>query len=254
MKKDNIEPSWRKLIESFESSPNLFETKEFKELEEKISNENPSEVYPEENLFFNAMSLFPVEKTKVVILGQDPYPEKGHAHGLAFSVPEDVKDLPPSLKKIYKALEEDLGIKPDTCGNLEHWARQGVLLLNTYLSINANSGKPHSGWKKFTKEVIKRLSGSKYNLNLVFLLWGEVASKTESWIERKENHRILKAVHPAARVANKDKKGFLYCGHFSETNRYLKENGLTEIKWERCKTLSNSSGKADSSLTLLPCQ
>ncbi|MDR1830267.1 MAG: uracil-DNA glycosylase [Candidatus Fibromonas sp.] len=251
MKKDNIEPSWRELIESFESSPNLFETKEFKELEEKISNENPSEVYPEENLFFYAMSLFPVKETKVVILGQDPYPnpKAGQAHGLAFSVPKG-KRIPRSLEKIYEALKEDLGIKPDTCGNLEHWARQGVLLLNTFLSVKKDLPRSHSGWEKFTDSVIERLSCSKNNL--VFLLWGKVAQKKKSLI--KGNHHILEAAHPAARVANKDKKGFLYCGHFSETNRYLKENGLTEIKWERCKTLSNSSGKADSSLTLLPCQ
>ena len=208
---------------------NLFETKEFKELEEKISNENPSEVYPKEDLFFYAMSFFPVEKTKVVILGQDPYPSE-QAHGLAFSVLDG--KIPPSLKNIYEELEDDLGIKPDpaTYGNLEHWARQGVLLLNTFLSVKKEKGspKPHLGWEKFTDSVIERLSQNKENL--VFMLWGNFARKKKILIAQNKNHCILEAPHPSPQNANKSET-FLKCGHFGKANCYLKKNGLTEIKW-----------------------
>jgi len=218
-----LESSWLNLL------ADLFETPWFAEIKSKIIQERKQyTVYPPANLFFNAMDLCPVPQTKIVILGQDPYHGTGQAHGLSFSVPFGI-DIPPSLLNIYKELEHDLGIKPPAHGNLESWAKQGVLLLNASLSVRANSPASHFyiGWEKFTDLIIERLSQSKENL--VFMLWGSFARKKKTLIAQNKNHLILEAPHPSPLSAS---KGFFGCGHFSKANRFLQAHGLEPVCWE----------------------
>ena len=172
-------------------------------------------IYPPANLTFNAFNLCPLKDVKVVLLGQDPYHQRGQAMGLSFSVPDAVK-IPPSLRNIYKELESDLGIKPCLSGNLSKWAKQGVLLLNSILSVKENEPLSHSnfGWEKFSDAVIKRLSDEKEHL--VFLLWGGFAKSKASLIDESK-HLVLKAAHPSPLA----RTGFLGCKHFSKCNEYL---------------------------------
>ncbi|MCL2101052.1 MAG: uracil-DNA glycosylase [Fibromonadales bacterium] len=218
-----LEPSWLDLL------ADLFETPWFAEIKSKIIQERKQyTVYPPANLFFNAMDLCPVPQTKIVVLGQDPYHGAGQAHGLSFSVPFGI-DIPPSLLNIYKELERDLGIKPAAHGNLESWAKQGVLLLNSSLSVRANSPASHFpiGWEMFTDQIIERLSQSKENL--VFLLWGSFARKKISLIAQGKKHLILEAPHPSPLSAS---RGFIGCGHFSKANQYLQAHGLEPVSWQ----------------------
>ena len=185
------------------------------------------EVYPPGKLIFNAFELTPFECVKVVIIGQDPYHGAGQAHGLSFSVPAGIK-IPPSLQNIYKEIEQDLGIKAPNHGNLELWARQGVLLLNAVLSVNAGEPASHkaAGWENFTNAVIHHLS--KQKKNLVFLLWGKFAQDKELLIDGQK-HLILKAPHPSPFSAH---HGFLGCKHFSKTNEYLNAHSIRPIDWQ----------------------
>jgi len=218
-----LESSWLNLL------ADLFETPWFAEIKSKIIQERKQyTVYPPANLFFNAMDLCPVPQTKIVILGQDPYHGAGQAHGLSFSVPLGI-DIPPSLLNIYKELEQDLGVKPVAHGNLEAWAKQGVLLLNSSLSVRANSPASHFhiGWEKFTDKVIERLSQHKENL--VFMLWGSFARKKKFLIAENKNHLILEAPHPSPLSAH---RGFLGCGHFSKANRFLQAHELEPVCWQ----------------------
>jgi len=218
-----LEPSWLNLL------ADLFETPWFAEIKNKIVQERKQyTVYPPANLFFNAMDLCPVPNTKVVILGQDPYHGAGQAHGLSFSVPRGI-DVPPSLQNIYKELELDLGIAPATHGNLENWAKQGVLLLNASLSVRANSAASHFyiGWEQFTDSIIQRLSERKENL--VFMLWGSFARKKKLLIAQNKNHLVLEAPHPSPLSAH---KGFLGCKHFSKANQFLQAHGLEPVCWQ----------------------
>jgi uracil-DNA glycosylase len=183
-------------------------------------------IYPLKDQIFNAFDLSSFENTKVIILGQDPYHNEGQAHGLSFSVPEGVS-IPPSLRNIYQELLSDLDITPSQSGNLTHWASQGVLLLNSVLTVEKNSPGSHakSGWVDFTDTVIDILNDKKQNL--VFLLWGAYAQKKAELIDQNK-HLVLTAAHPSPFSAH---KGFFGCKHFSQTNDYLKMHNQQPIDW-----------------------
>ena len=183
-------------------------------------------ILPPEKDRFKAFELSSFENTQVVILGQDPYHNEGQAHGLSFSVPDGNK-TPPSLINIYKELELDLGITPNASGNLERWASQGILLLNSALTVEKNSPSSHSKtpWIEFTESVILLLSERKKNL--VFLLWGAHAHQKAELIDPAK-HLVLSASHPSPFSAY---KGFFGCKHFSKTNEYLKMHNLKQINW-----------------------
>ncbi len=183
-------------------------------------------IYPKQEDVFNALRFTPFDTVKVVILGQDPYHGPNQAHGLAFSVQKGIQP-PPSLQNIFKELQKDLGIHPAIHGCLESWAKQGVLLLNTVLTVEAGKAHSHAniGWETFTDKIIQTLNTHKENL--VFLLWGAHAQKKGEMIDAKKHH-ILKAPHPSPLSAN---RGFFGCGHFSKTNDFLKKAGKTPIDW-----------------------
>jgi len=182
--------------------------------------------FPAKENIFKALELCPLDKVKVVILGQDPYHGADQAHGLAFSVPDGVK-IPPSLRNIYKELASDIGKEIYESGNLEPWAKQGVLLLNSTLTVEEGEAGFHQGWgwETFTDEVIKQVS--KQRENVVFLLWGKFAQNKEELINDSK-HLILKTTHPSPLSAS---RGFLGSKPFSQTNQYLKKNKLKEINW-----------------------
>lgn len=184
--------------------------------------------FPQKDEIFNALELTPPEKVKVVILGQDPYINEGQAHGLAFSVKEKWAKFPPSLKNVYKEIGDDLGVPAIGCNrNLTSWAEQGVLLLNTSLTVRAGESNSHSGkgWEIFTDAIIEYLG--KNREHIVYLLWGNNAISKKHLINCDKN-LVLTAAHPSPLSAS---RGFFGCKHFSKTNNYLRENGLEEIKW-----------------------
>lgn len=199
----------------------------YSDLQEKVTAAYQSTVvFPPQEYIFNAFSLCPFEAVRVVILGQDPYHGPGQAHGLSFSVPDGVK-TPPSLKNIYKEIKTDIGNDIPLTGNLEHWATQGVLLLNATLTVE--NGKPGShqklGWETFTDTIIKKLSDEKEHV--VFLLWGNFARSKSVLIDTKK-HLVLEAPHPSPLSAY---TGFFGCKHFSKTNDYLTARGCKPIVW-----------------------
>ena len=183
-------------------------------------------VYPKSDDIFNAFKLCPFSKTTVVIIGQDPYHEPNQAHGLCFSVLEPTP-IPPSLRNIYKEIEQDLGIEPKKSGDLTLWAKQGVLLINATLTVEANKAGSHQkmGWEKFTDSVIHHLANEKQGI--VFLLWGSYAQKKGEFID-KTKHLVLKSVHPSPLSAY---RGFFGNNHFSKTNDYLVKQGKEPINW-----------------------
>ena len=183
-------------------------------------------IYPQAKNIFAAFDLCPFDSVKLVIIGQDPYHEPGQAHGLCFSV-QDGCLLPPSLKNIYKEIETDLGKQMPFSGDLSRWARQGVLLLNATLTVEAHKAGSHQnkGWEEFTDKVIEILSNKKENL--VFMLWGSYAQKKGSVIDNKK-HLVLKAVHPSPLSAY---RGFFGSKHFSQANNYLISKGIEPIDW-----------------------
>ena len=183
-------------------------------------------IYPDDNEILEALKLTPFEKVKVVILGQDPYHGVGQAHGLCFSVKKGVK-TPPSLVNIFKELKDDLKIQPPQNGYLEPWAREGVLLLNSVLTVEAGEAGSHhgKGWEQFTDKIIEILNEKKNNL--VFILWGGPAQKKASKVDQTK-HLVLKSVHPSPLSFY---RGFLGSKPFSKTNKYLKENDKEEINW-----------------------
>ncbi len=187
-----------------------------------------TEVYPPRGDIFNAFKYTPFDKLKAVILGQDPYHEPGQAMGLSFSVPVGITQ-PPSLKNIFKELEHEYPgrFQRPSHGNLIPWARQGVLLLNTTLTVTRGQAYSHAGqgWELFTDEVIKAVSAHKDNV--VFMLWGAPARKKAELID-KNRHCVLECAHPSPRSAI---HGFLGCNHFVQCNAYLKEHGLREVDW-----------------------
>lgn len=184
------------------------------------------DIFPPQSLIFAALQETPLTRTRVVILGQDPYHKPGQAHGLAFSVNPGVK-VPPSLKNIHKELQTDLGIQPPGHGNLLGWARQGVLLLNSTLTVRKSAAGSHAklGWQTLTDALIKAVNDM--NDGVVFLLWGSNAQNKEMLIDT-DRHFVLKSVHPSPLSAY---RGFLGCGHFSEANRYLVGQGKQAIDW-----------------------
>lgn len=224
-----IEPSWKEVLES------EFEEKYFKDLTEFVKSEyKNSTVYPPARFIFNAFELTPFDKVKVVILGQDPYHGPNQANGLAFSVNSGIK-IPPSLVNIYKEIQTDMGQKSkNEEGNLEAWAKQGVLLLNATLTVKANQAGSHQnkGWEKFTDSVIKILSDKKENL--VFILWGNYAQKKvlrqaqDEIIIDEKKHLVIKSAHPSPLSAY---NGFFGSKPFSQTNAYLIFSGKEPIFW-----------------------
>ncbi len=217
-----IEESWQKILQPY------FDTDEFKQLADFVHNEYLTKtIYPEQKNIFNAFNFTPFSEVKVIIIGQDPYHNPGQAHGLCFSVQDGVKP-PPSLKNIYKELFNDLDIQKDTDnGNLTDWAKQGVLLLNSVLTVRKNNAGSHAnkGWEEFTTEAIKQLSDNRENL--VFLLWGNYAKQKGTVIDNTK-HLILESAHPSPFSAY---NGFFDCHHFSQVNKYLTEHNKTKINW-----------------------
>ena len=218
----NIETHWKKILK------NEFNEAYFQNLAAFVKDEYTTyKCYPDGKNIFKAFELSPFPKTKVVIIGQDPYHGEGQAHGLCFSVPEGVSK-PPSLENIFKALHQDTGKPVPDSGNLEHWAKQGVLLLNATLTVRAHEAGSHQGqgWETFTNAVITNLS--KHKEHLVFLLWGGYAKRKATLID-KSKHLVLMTGHPSPLSAN---RGYWFGHtHFSETNNYLKSKNIPEIIW-----------------------
>lgn len=218
-----LEESWKSRLES------EFDQQYFADLVEFVKSQYKElAVYPPPAKIFRALELCPFEQVKVVILGQDPYHGKGQANGLCFAVGDGVA-LPPSLQNIYKEIEEDIGIKMLSRGSLENWAKQGILLLNATLTVQAAQAGSHQkkGWEQFTDAIIEKLASEKENL--VFILWGKYAQEKGLVID-EEKHLVLRAPHPSPFSAY---GGFFGCKHFSKTNDYLREHGKEEINWEK---------------------
>lgn len=205
-----------------------FDKPYYKELRNFLKNEYGSAtIYPDMYHIYEALNLTSFEDVKVVILGQDPYHGPNQAHGLCFSVQPEVK-IPPSLVNIYKELQSDLGCYIPNNGYLEKWAKQGILLLNTVLTVRAHEAFSHrnKGWETFTDQVIKALNDREDPV--IFLLWGSPARKKKALIT-KGHHRIFECAHPSPLSAS---RGFFGCQHFSKTNHILKELGKEPIDWQ----------------------
>ena len=217
-----IEQSWKDALNA------EFEKDYFKKLTDFVRKEYLSgkTIYPEAKNIFNAFNLCPLDKVKVVIIGQDPYHEPHQAHGLCFSV-ESGTEFPPSLINIYKEIESDIGHKSITKGDLSSWARQGVLLLNSTLTVRAHVAASHSGmgWETFTDSVIKTVAQNRKHV--VYMLWGSFAQKKAEFVNEQEN-LILKSAHPSPLSAY---RGFFGNHHFSRANEYLIVNGMSPIEW-----------------------
>ncbi len=216
-----IEPSWKKVLQP------EFDKPYFEQLTEFVRSEyRTKRIFPPAKLIFNAFDQCPFDDVKVVIIGQDPYHGEGQAHGLCFSVNDGI-EFPPSLINIFKEIERDLGKPMPQTGNLERWAKQGVLLLNATLTVQAHRAGSHQGrgWEQFTDAAIRILAEQKDNL--VFLLWGSYAQQKGSFIDTSR-HLVLKSVHPSPLSAY---RGFFGNNHFSLANDYLKAHGKTEIEW-----------------------
>ena len=217
-----LEPSWKAVLEDAFATPTMRELKQFL-VSEKAAGKT---VYPRGGLIFNAMNSTPFDQVKVVILGQDPYHGPGQAHGLCFSVPEGITP-PPSLVNIFKEIEQDLGIIPPKDGCLQRWADQGVLLLNSVLTVEQHKAASHQGkgWEFFTDSIIRALNEQRQNI--VFLLWGSYAKKKGNFIDR-QRHLVLTSPHPSPLSAH---RGFFGNQHFSQTNSYLAKNNIQPINW-----------------------
>jgi uracil-DNA glycosylase len=217
----NIEESWKKALWD------TFQTDSFVKLKAFLRQEKEHFIiYPPSAEIFNAFNLTPLDKVKVVILGQDPYHGPNQAHGLCFSVRKGIKP-PPSLVNIFKELHQDVGIPIPEHGELTSWARQGVFLLNAILTVRQSEAGSHQGkgWEMFTDQVIRSLNEKRENL--VFMLWGKYAIAKSALID-PNRHLVLTAPHPSPFSAH---TGFLGCRHFSAANRYLTEHDLTPINW-----------------------
>jgi uracil-DNA glycosylase len=217
-----IHPSWKKVLQS------EFESPYFQSLISFVKDEyNKTLCFPPGSLIFNAFNKCPFDKVKVVILGQDPYHGLGQANGLCFSVPAGIT-FPPSLKNIFKEIKNDLNYPIPKSGNLQHWASQGVFLLNATLTVRAHQAGSHQkkGWETFTDRVIQYLSQEKDGI--VFLLWGSFARQKVKFIN-SQKHMVITSGHPSPLSAN---RGFWFGNkHFSQCNDYLKDRGVTHIQW-----------------------
>lgn len=217
-----IEESWKEQLKDEFFSPYFIKLKNFLIEEKRLY-----KIYPPGSEIFNAFNLTPFNDVKVVIIGQDPYHGSGQAHGLCFSVQTGIKP-PPSLVNIFKELHDDVGITIPNHGNLETWAKQGVLLLNATLTVRDSQAGSHQkqGWETFTDSVIKKISEKKNGV--IFILWGKFAQDKANLID-KNKHHILTAAHPSPFSAY---NGFFGCKHFSKTNEILKNSGIKEIDWQ----------------------
>jgi uracil-DNA glycosylase len=216
-----IAPTWKIALK------NEFEKTSFYQLKDFLKSEKTQHiVFPPGEKIFEAFNKTPLDRVKVVIIGQDPYHDLEQAHGLCFSVPDGVR-FPPSLNNILKELASDLNIKPPKSGDLTSWAEQGVLLLNATLTVRAHQAGSHQnkGWEQFTDSVIQKVSESQ--AHCVFILWGAFAQKKEALIDANK-HLILKAVHPSPLSAH---RGFFGCRHFSKANDFLAAHHIQPIHW-----------------------
>jgi uracil-DNA glycosylase len=217
-----LHPSWLKPLRGEFAQPYMADLKQF------LANEREKgkRIFPKGGEWFRALDLTPLDEVRVVILGQDPYHGAGQAHGLCFSVQPGVQ-TPPSLVNIFKELESDLGIKPARHGFLEHWARQGVLLLNSVLTVEMGRAASHRdrGWERFTDQIIREVNAKAEPV--VFMLWGSYAQKKAAFVETSR-HLVLKAPHPSPLSAH---SGFFGCGHFSKANAFLQSKGLRPVDW-----------------------
>ncbi len=222
-KEPNIEKSWLKILQDEFQKPYFQELKSFLVQEIKSG----KQIFPPPSQIFSAFDFCPFDKIKVVILGQDPYHGTDQAHGLCFSVNKQVP-IPPSLQNIYKEIHDDLGLPIPSHGNLESWAKQGVLLLNTTLTVQKSNPMSHAGkgWEEFTDRVIQEISDKKEGI--IFLLWGRHAQTKGQNIDRNK-HSVLTAPHPSPFSAH---SGFFGCKHFSKTNELLRKLGKDPINWE----------------------
>ncbi|MDH5358632.1 MAG: uracil-DNA glycosylase [Gammaproteobacteria bacterium] len=216
-------PSWLPALNSEFEMPYMKSLKQFL----RTQKDQHKVIYPHSSNWFHALEATPLEQVKVVILGQDPYHQPGQAHGLCFSVLPGVK-VPPSLVNIYKELQADLGIEPVHHGYLESWARQGVLLLNAVLTVEASNANSHQGkgWEQFTDKIIATVN--ERCEHVVFMLWGSYAQKKGAVID-SQRHLVLKAPHPSPLSAH---RGFLGCRHFSKANQYLQQYNKQPVNWQ----------------------
>ncbi|MFV5523355.1 uracil-DNA glycosylase [Acinetobacter variabilis] len=224
LNKVQLDDSWKYGLSEFLLSPKMDALKTFLIKEKKAD----KVIYPPNHLIFNALNTTPLDRVKVVIIGQDPYHGPNQAHGLSFSVQKGVA-LPPSLRNIFHELHNDLGVKIPKHGDLTHWAEQGVLLLNAVLTVEAAQPTSHQkrGWEEFTDHVIDVLNEQREHI--VFILWGAYAQRKGQRIDQNK-HLVLKAAHPSPLSANRG--GFFGCKVFSKTNNYLKQHGIEPIDWQ----------------------
>ena len=217
-----LSPSWKSILSEEFNKDYMQALKSFLASELK----DGKTIYPHGKEIFSALDATDFENVKVVIIGQDPYHGPGQAHGLCFSVKPDVR-IPPSLRNIYKEIQNDLGIAPPNHGHLQHWANQGVLLLNNVLTVEKGLAASHKGkgWEQFTDAIIEKLN--REHEHLVFILWGSPAQKKGKSIDRNK-HLVLASTHPSPLSAH---RGFFGNHHFSRANEYLKKNGREEIDW-----------------------
>ena len=217
-----LHESWRAPLQGQFDSPYMQALKSFLEGEKAQG----KRIFPKGNEYFRALDLTPLDKVKAVILGQDPYHGEGQAHGLCFSVRPGVR-TPPSLVNIYKEMRSDLGIEPARHGFLEHWAQQGVLLLNSVLTVEMGQAASHQrkGWEEFTDAVVRLVAQKEEPV--VFLLWGAYAQRKAGFVDQSR-HLVLKAAHPSPLSAH---NGFLGCRHFSQANAFLEAKGRGAIDW-----------------------
>lgn len=216
-----IENSWRQILQPEFNKPYFELLASFVRREYQTK-----QCFPPAGLIFNAFDACPFDKVRVVIIGQDPYHDVGQANGLCFSVNDGVR-IPPSLENIYKELNRDLGLPIPTTGNLQHWATQGVLLLNATLTVQAHQPGSHQnkGWEELTDAAIEALNQKREHI--VYMLWGSYAQRKGQYIDRRKN-LVLTSVHPSPLSAY---RGFIGCGHFSQANHYLQQHGLSPIQW-----------------------
>ena len=221
MEDSDMHISWFKELKTEFKKPYMKDLRSFL-AKEKLKNRI---VCPESSKIFYSLMLTPLESTKVVIIGQDPYHGEGQAQGLAFSVESD-RAIPPSLVNIYKEIKSDMNIEPPIHGDLSNWSRQGVLLLNSVLTVEKGNPASHAGrgWEGFTDKIIEILNKRD---GLVFLLWGAHAQKKGLTIDRRR-HMVMEAPHPSPLSAH---RGFFGCRHFSKTNKFLRDRGGLEIHW-----------------------
>ena len=226
----NLQASWQALLKDQFELPYMLALRQFLLAEKRLG----KKIFPPGEKIFAALDAVPVDKVRVVIIGQDPYHGPGQAHGLSFSVPNGIL-IPPSLRNMLKEIEADVGLSEPlqaNCGDLSSWAEQGVLLLNSVFTVEQAQAASHQGkgWEQFTDVLVSRLAAQRQGL--VFLLWGAYAQKKGKLVDN-ERHHLLSAPHPSPLSAH---RGFLGCKHFSQTNKILADQGLPIIDWSQTKT------------------